>query len=48
VLWKKYDPRPWKEKIFEDRNSYYLVITARHLASYSIDIKIPNSYLGKI
>ena len=48
VLLKKYDPRPWKEKIFEGRNSYYLVITARHLASYSIDIKIPNSYLGKI
>ena len=48
VLLKKYDPRPWKEKIYEGRNSYYLVITARHLASYSIDIKIPNSYLGKI
>ena len=48
LLWKDNDPRPWKEKIFEGKNSYYLIIKARLLTSYSIDIKVPNSYLGKI
>ena len=51
-LWTTNDPRPWKEKIFEGRNSYYLVITAKYLNSYSVDIKVPTSYiesyLGKI
>ncbi|WAC04095.1 MAG: hypothetical protein OS112_06385 [Methanoregula sp.] len=48
ALWKTNDPRPWKEKIFEGSRSYYFIITARYLASYKIDIMVPNNYLGKI
>ena len=49
ALWTTDDPRPWKEKILEGNNGYYLVITARYLDSYSVDIKVPSSYIpGKI
>jgi hypothetical protein len=44
-LWTNNDPRPWKEKIFEGNKGYYLVITAHYLNSYSVDIKVPTSYI---
>jgi hypothetical protein len=47
-LWKTDDPRPWKEKFLEGNNQYYFIIKANMLSSYSIDIMVPNSYLGKI
>jgi hypothetical protein len=47
-LWIKNDPRPWKEKIFEGQKSYYFIIKAGFIKSYSLDIRVPNNYLGKI
>ena len=47
-LWKDNDPRPWKEKFFEGQKSYYFIIKAGSIKSYSLDIKVPNNYLGKI
>lgn len=48
-LWneEETDPRPWKEKFFEGQRSYYFVIKTHYLNSYSIDIKVPTSYVGK-
>lgn len=40
------DPRPWTEKFFEGQRSYYFIITAQLLDSYSIDIRVPNRYVG--
>lgn len=40
------DPRPWKEKFYEGQKKYYFVVNAAILKSYSIDIKIPSSYIG--
>ncbi len=48
VLWKDYDPRPWKEKFYEGQRSYYFIIKAGGIKSYSLDIKVPNNYVGKI
>jgi hypothetical protein len=48
LLWQKDDPRPWKEKFLEGNNQYYFIIRANTLSSYSIDIKVPTSYLEKI
>lgn len=48
LLWQKDDPRPWKEKFLEGNNQYYFIIRANMLSSYSIDIKVPTSYLEKI
>ena len=48
LLWKTDDPRPWKEKFLEGNNQYYFIIKANMLSSYSIDIKVPTSYLEKI
>jgi len=48
ALWKDNDPRPWKEKFFEGQKSYYFIIKAGSITSYSLDIKVPNNYLGKI
>jgi hypothetical protein len=47
-LWKNNDPRPWKEKFYEGQKSYYFIIKAGGIKSYSLDIKVPNNYLGKI
>jgi len=47
-LWKTDDPRPWKEKFLEGNKRYYFIIKANTLSSYSIDIKVPTSYLEKI
>jgi hypothetical protein len=46
-LWKTDDPRPWKEKFLKGNNQYYFIIKAKMLSSYSIDIKVPTSYLKK-
>jgi len=48
-LWKDdaSDPRPWKEKFFEGQRSYYFIVRTHLLTSYSIDIKVPTSYVGK-
>jgi hypothetical protein len=48
LLWQTDDPRPWKEKFLEGNNQYYFIIRANTLSSYSIDIKVPTSYLEKI
>jgi hypothetical protein len=40
------DPRPWTEKFYEGQRSYYFIINAQLLNSYSIDIRIPNRYVG--
>jgi hypothetical protein len=40
------DPRPWTEKFYEGQRSYYFIINAQLLNSYSIDIRVPNRYVG--
>jgi biopolymer transport protein ExbD len=47
-LWKDddSDPRPWKEKFYEGQRSYYFIIKTHLLSSYTIDIKVPTSYVG--
>jgi hypothetical protein len=40
------DPRPWTEKFFEGQRSYYFIINAQLLKSYSIDIRVPTRYVG--
>jgi hypothetical protein len=42
------DPRPWTEKIYEGQRSYYFIITAQLLKSYSIDIRVPARYIGTV
>jgi len=41
------DPRPWVEKFFEGQRDYYFIITAQSLQSYSIQIRVPTTYIGK-
>jgi hypothetical protein len=41
------DPRPWTEKFFEGQRSYFFIIKAEQLKSYSIDIQVPTKYVGK-
>jgi hypothetical protein len=38
------DPRPWTERFFEGERSYYFIITAKLVNSYSIDIQVPARY----
>jgi hypothetical protein len=42
TLWQKsgIDPRPWKQKFYEGNKEYYLVITAKHLTSYTIEARV--------
>jgi hypothetical protein len=40
------DPRPWTETFYEGQRSYYFIITAQLLNSYSIDIRVPTRYIG--
>lgn len=42
------DPRPWTEKFFEGQRSYYFIINAQLLNSYSIDIRVPSRYIGTV
>jgi hypothetical protein len=39
------DPRPWKEKFFEGERSYYFIVNAQSLDSYTIEFKVPSRYL---
>jgi hypothetical protein len=41
------DPRPWTEKFYEGQRSYYFVIKALSIQSYSLDIQVPTKYIGK-
>jgi hypothetical protein len=41
------DPRPWKEKFYEGQRNYFFVINAQNLDSYTIEIRVPTSYIGK-
>jgi len=43
------DPRPWIEKFYEGRTrrSYYFVVHTHMINSYSMDVKVPERYLGK-
>jgi hypothetical protein len=41
------DPRPWTEKFYEGQRNYYFIITAQSLQSYTMDIMIPNRYIGE-
>lgn len=43
------DPRPWIEKFYEgtSRRSYYFVIHTHMINSFSMDVKVPERYLGK-
>ena len=41
------DPRPWKEKFYEGQRNYYFVINTQALSSYTIEIRVPEEYIGK-
>jgi len=41
------DPRPWTEKFYEGQRNYYFIFTAKGLNSYSMEIKVPNRYIGQ-
>jgi hypothetical protein len=41
------DPRPWTEKFFEGQRTYYFIITTHSLDSYTIQIRVPSTYIGK-
>jgi hypothetical protein len=43
-LWQKAgDPRPWSEKFYQGNTVYTFEITARHLKSYVIEIRVPKT-----
>lgn len=44
---KATDPRPWTEKFYEGQRSYFFIIKAQGLESYSLDIKVPSKYIGQ-
>jgi len=41
------DPRPWKEKFYEGQRNYFFIINAQNLDSYTIEIRVPTTYIGK-
>jgi len=47
TLWKESDPRPWKEKFYEGQRNYFFVINTQALSSYTIEIRVPEEYIGK-
>jgi hypothetical protein len=47
TLWTDSDPRPWKEKFYEGQKKYFFVINTQSLKSYSIEIRVPEEYVGK-
>jgi hypothetical protein len=47
TLWTESDPRPWKEKFFEGQKNYFFIIRTQALSSYSVEIRVPEDYLGK-
>lgn len=42
-----FDPRPWTEKFYDGQKSYYFILNAQNLQSYSIEIRVPTRYIGK-
>jgi len=41
-LWQRAgDPRPWSQKFFQGHRAYSLIITAKRLKSYTIEIRVP-------
>jgi hypothetical protein len=43
-LWQRAgDPRPWSEKFYRGNTVYTFDITARHITSYIIEIRVPRS-----
>jgi hypothetical protein len=47
TVWTESDPRPWKEKFYEGQRNYYFVINTQALSSYTIEIRVPEEYIGK-
>jgi hypothetical protein len=47
TLWTESDPRPWIEKFYEGQKKYFFVINTQSLSSYTIEIRVPEEYLGK-
>jgi hypothetical protein len=47
TLWTESDPRPWKEKFYEGQRNYFFVINTQALSSYTIEIRVPEEYIGK-
>jgi hypothetical protein len=44
TLWQRAgDPRPWSEKFYQGNAVYSFAITARHLRSYVIEVRIPTA-----
>jgi hypothetical protein len=41
------DPRPWVETFYEGGRDYYFIINAHMIQSYTIDILVPQEYVGK-
>jgi hypothetical protein len=40
-LWQKSsDPRPWKEKIYSGNSEYNILITTRHVTSYTLEVRV--------
>ena len=43
-LWQRSgDPRPWSQKFYEGNKEYTFDITARHLNSYMIEVRVPKT-----
>jgi hypothetical protein len=43
-LWQRSgDPRPWSKKFYEGENEYTFDMTARHLKSYLIEVRVPKT-----
>jgi hypothetical protein len=47
TLWTKSDPRPWKEKFFEGQKKYFFIINTQSLDSYTMEIRVPEEYIGR-
>ncbi|MCU0631477.1 MAG: hypothetical protein MUC66_00690 [Methanolinea sp.] len=52
ALWKEEeesDPRPWVEKFYEGTTtrSYYFVVNTHMIYSYSMEVMVPERYVGK-
>jgi hypothetical protein len=43
------DPRPWRERFYEGtaKRSYYFVIHTHMINSYTMEVKVPERYVGK-
>jgi len=43
----KTDPRPWIEKFYEGQRNYYFIINSKFIDSYTLNIRVPERYIGK-